>query len=298
MTVLTSGSAGGQGKTVQLVSGGQHLVSSGQQLVTSTQQLLGSGQQLVMSGGQQMVLMQGAQPTASVTSCDGPVTSDAALAQLAAEAGLMEGEEGVALLPGEVGGQVDGGMVTPQEGEVVDIGRMDLAQYLNMFSSQVDGDPGDIDEQEGQEGLDQEQEGQVQEEQQEQEQEQEPTQPSQDLTSQDTTEQNPTSQDTAPVTDLDTDPATDQDTHTANDQDTHTAIDQDTTPASVQETSEDTREEENPSEKQDNLPETVDHVDTLNSEINQVPVYLFFTPFYLKTQIQPTYLKCLKYKLL
>jgi len=95
-----------------------------------------------------MVVMQGSQPTASVTTNDGPVTSDAALAQLAAEAGLLEGEgETVSLLPaGSVGGQVDGGMVTPQEGEVGDYGRIDLAQYLNMFSSQVDGDPGDVDE--------------------------------------------------------------------------------------------------------------------------------------------------------
>ena len=57
------------------------------------------------SSGQQMVVMQhGSQPTASLTASDGPVTSDAALAQLAAEAGLLEGEEGVSLsLPeGEV----------------------------------------------------------------------------------------------------------------------------------------------------------------------------------------------------
>merc|ERR1719239_1682949 len=167
VTVLTSGGSGvgtPQGKTVQLVSGGQsqQFVSAGgagQQLVSSGQQLAtaGGGQQVLMSsGGQQMVVMQQAggasqPPTAShLSASDGPVTSDAALAQLAAEAGLLEGEaDGVPLsLPegGEVGGQVDGGMVTPQEGEVADIQRIDLTQYLNMFSSQLDGHPGDIDE--------------------------------------------------------------------------------------------------------------------------------------------------------
>merc|ERR1711923_248768 len=98
--------------------------------------VMSGGQQVVMSGagGQQMVVMQGGQPTASVggaSTSDGPVTSDAALAQLAAEAGLLEGEggaemgEGVTLqLEGGVMGssgdmsqaQLDGGMVTPQEG--------------------------------------------------------------------------------------------------------------------------------------------------------------------------------------
>jgi len=167
VTVLTSGGPGvgtPQGKTVQLVSGGQSQQfvsagSAGQQLVSSGQQLTtaGGGQQVLMSsGGQQMVVMQQAggasqPPTAShLSASDGPVTSDAALAQLAAEAGLLEGEaDGVPLsLPegGEVGGQVDGGMVTPQEGEVADIQRIDLTQYLNMFGSQLDGDPGDIDE--------------------------------------------------------------------------------------------------------------------------------------------------------
>ena len=140
MTVLTSGAGGGgPGKTVQLVSGAHQLVNSaGQQQ---------QAQQVVMGGtsGQQMVVMQqGVQPTASVTSSDGPVTSDAALAQLAAEAGLLEGEgEGVAIQLPEGTPQVDGGMVTPQEGEISDMSRIDLSQYLNMFNSQLDGDPGD-----------------------------------------------------------------------------------------------------------------------------------------------------------
>lgn len=159
--MLTSG-AGVQGKTVQLVSGAtaqqfvsgvtpQQFVSSGagQQFVSASQQIISSGHQVVMGSGQQMVVMQGAAPTASLTASDGPVTSDAALAQLAAEAGLLEGEgEGVTLMQG---GQVDGGMVTPQELELVDFGRMDMNQYLNMFSSQLDGDPGDIEEKEEQE---------------------------------------------------------------------------------------------------------------------------------------------------
>ena len=159
VTVLTSGAAGVQGKTVQLVSGAaaQQFVSTataqqfvsgaaGQQFVTASPHLISSGQQVVMGTGHQMVVMQGAPPTASLTASDGPVTSDAALAQLAAEAGLLEGEgEGVTLMQG---GQVDGGLVTPQELEVVDIERLDLNQYLNMFSSQLDGDPGEIDEEE------------------------------------------------------------------------------------------------------------------------------------------------------
>ena len=60
VTVLTSGAAAG--KTVQLVSG--------------------SGQQMMMAGGQQMVVMQG-QNTPQTN--DAPVSSEAALAQLAAE---------------------------------------------------------------------------------------------------------------------------------------------------------------------------------------------------------------------
>jgi len=166
VTVLTSGAASQMGgKTVQLVSaGGQQVVmsSGGQQVVMS------GGQQVVMSGsaGQQMVVMQGGQPTASVgaTTSDGPVTSDAALAQLAAEAGLLEGEGGAELGEGVTlqleGGdmsqaQLDGGMVTPQEGGSEAGDQMDIQQYLemyqpdntvdtmDMYSTQVDGDPGD-----------------------------------------------------------------------------------------------------------------------------------------------------------
>merc|ERR1719341_2705645 len=88
-------------------------------------------------------MVQGAQPTASTMSSassvgDGPVTSDAALAQLAAEAGLLEGEQegGVLHLQEDLSqGQLDGGMVTPQEGQQ----GMDIQQYLDMFQSQVDG---------------------------------------------------------------------------------------------------------------------------------------------------------------
>ena len=132
------------------------------------------GQQVVMSGagGQQMEVMQGGQPTASVgaTTSDGPVTSNAALAQLAAEAGLLEGESGAELgegvtlqLEGEVmehGGDtsqahLDGGKVTPQEGGSEAGDQMDIEQYLDMYQpennadtmdmdrTQVDGDPGD-----------------------------------------------------------------------------------------------------------------------------------------------------------
>ena len=72
------------------------------------------GQQVVITGagGQQMVVMQGGQPTASVgaTTSDGPVTSDAALAQLTAEAGLLEGESGAELGEG-VTLQLEGGVM-------------------------------------------------------------------------------------------------------------------------------------------------------------------------------------------
>ena len=185
VTVLTSGAASQMGgKTVQLVSaGGQQMVmsSGGQQVMMS------GGQQVVMSGagGQQMVVMQGGQPTASVgaTTSDGPVTSDAALAQLAAEAGLLEGEGGAELGEGvtlqleggvmEHGGggsdmsqaQLDGGMVTPQEGGSEAGDQMDIQQYLDMYqpennvdtmdmySTQVDGDPGDEEVEEPETGA-------------------------------------------------------------------------------------------------------------------------------------------------
>lgn len=100
----------------------------------------------MMGSGGQVVMVQGAQPTASTMSSassvgDGPVTSDAALAQLAAEAGLLEGEqEGVLHLQEDLSqGQLDGGMVTPQEGLEGQQQGMDIQQYLDMFQSQVDG---------------------------------------------------------------------------------------------------------------------------------------------------------------
>jgi len=138
--VLTS-AAGAQmgGKTVQLVTSG---AMQGMQ-----------GQQLVMAGsGGQMVMVQG-QPTASMSSVssvgEGPVTSDAALAQLAAEAGLLEGEQDGQVLQLHEGdlsqGQLDGGMATPQEGELGPQ-HMDIQQYLDMYQSQVDGGLADIED--------------------------------------------------------------------------------------------------------------------------------------------------------
>ena len=128
--VLSSAAGGVGGKAVQLVTSGGG----------------GAGGQLVMGSGGQVVMVQGAQPTASTMSSassvgDGPVTSDAALAQLAAEAGLLEGEQeaGVLHLQEDLSqGQLDGGMVTPQEGIEGQQG-MDIQQYLDMFQSQVDG---------------------------------------------------------------------------------------------------------------------------------------------------------------
>ena len=67
-----------------------------------------------------------------------PVSSDADLAQLAAEAGLIEGEAKA----GEEAGQVDGN-VEIQQPVVVD---------NSMIMSQVDGEPGDDDEEEGEKG--------------------------------------------------------------------------------------------------------------------------------------------------
>jgi len=107
---------------------------------------------MVSGSGQQMVVMSAAgagnQPTASVSgSADGPVTSDAALAQLAAEAGLLEQAE-VAEAAALGAAQVDGGTMTPQEGEVGDYCNYDITEYFNMIGSQLDGDPGDIEEEE------------------------------------------------------------------------------------------------------------------------------------------------------
>ena len=128
VTVLTSGAQQLGGKTVQLVSQG--------------------------GGGQPMVVMQGGQRQQAEAAA--PVTSDAALAQLAAEAGLLEGDTAVAAggegeqiqmeAGGDLsGGQLDGGYVTPQDG-VSEIGDpMDIQQYLDMFQTQVDGDPGEVE---------------------------------------------------------------------------------------------------------------------------------------------------------
>ena len=111
-----------------------------------------------------MVVVQGGSgtPTATVTpASDGPVTSDAALAQLAAEAGLLEGEpqegEGVTfqmssgMMEGEVGPQVDG---------AEDMGDVDMGQFWGgeMYQTQVDGDPGDEPEEEQEQQQREEQE--------------------------------------------------------------------------------------------------------------------------------------------
>ena len=104
------------------------------------------GQQVVqMAGGQPMMVMQSQGQVTSASSA--PVTSDAALAQLAAEAGLLEaGEAGEGDL---AGGQLDGGYVTPQDG-VSEVGDpIDIQQYLDLFQTQVDGDPGDIESESG-----------------------------------------------------------------------------------------------------------------------------------------------------
>merc|ERR1719376_34742 len=74
-----------------------------------------------------------------------PVSSDADLAQLAAEAGLLEGGEAVRAV-GEEAGQVDGNVgQPPQEQQQLLMG----GPQQSMFFSQVDGDPGDGDEQQG-----------------------------------------------------------------------------------------------------------------------------------------------------
>lgn len=95
---------------------------------------------MVMAGGQQMMVVQGQSPAGEHSS---PVNSDAALAQLAAEAGLLEGETAEAAGLQEGAEQLDGGYVTPQDG-LSELGDpVDIQNYLDIFSSQVDGDPGD-----------------------------------------------------------------------------------------------------------------------------------------------------------
>merc|ERR1719270_1158927 len=143
--------AGGQQIIVMTTAGGMRSVQSlptqsaaGGQFVGGAS-VGGQGVKMIVGSSGQVVMVQGAQPTASTMSSassvgDGPVTSDAALAQLAAEAGLLEGEQeaGVLHLQEDLSqGQLDGGMVTPQEG--VEGQGMDIQQYLDMFQSQVDG---------------------------------------------------------------------------------------------------------------------------------------------------------------
>merc|ERR1712155_472847 len=160
MMSLPGGQAAGV-KTVTLPGGGQQtqtmmiggkpvtvLTSGAQQLGGKTVQLVSQG-----GGGQPMVVMQGGQRQPAEAAA--PVTSDAALAQLAAEAGLLEGDTAVAAggegeqiqmeAGGDLsGGQLDGGYVTPQDG-VSEIGDpMDIQHYLDMFQTQVDGQPGDF----------------------------------------------------------------------------------------------------------------------------------------------------------
>ena len=112
-------------------------------------QIGGKAVQLFFAGGQQMV-----------TNSDGLVTSEAALAQLAGESGLVEGEgvtwqleRGVLEHGGDMSqAQLGGWMVTPQEGGSEAGDQLDIQQYLDlyqaentvdMYSTQVDGDAGD-----------------------------------------------------------------------------------------------------------------------------------------------------------
>ena len=90
-----------------------HPIGSGVQICGKTVQLVSSGNvagQVVMTGtgGQRMVV--GGQLTASVSTAnnDGSVTSDAALAQFAAETGLLEGDRRVLVVVWRV--QLGGGM--------------------------------------------------------------------------------------------------------------------------------------------------------------------------------------------
>merc|ERR1719192_2455754 len=73
------------------------------------------------------MLVQG--QSSNQTEHSSPVSGDSALAQLA-EAGVE-------------GAQLDGGYTTPQDG-LSELGDpVDIQNYLEIFSSQVDGDPGD-----------------------------------------------------------------------------------------------------------------------------------------------------------
>merc|ERR1719376_1116194 len=175
-------------KTMQAVSqvqaaGGQQgvkmiMVSSGQMAHTTTKPITLSTMQTAATSSKTVTLAQGVKPVtiqmaqaaaanqgktltlvqapatattsaaAVVATGDAttvaPVSSDADLAQLAAEAGLLEGGEAVRAV-GEEAGQVDGNVGQPPQEQQLLMG----GQQQSMFFSQVDGDPGDGDEQQG-----------------------------------------------------------------------------------------------------------------------------------------------------
>ena len=148
--IITSGQLAGHqaGKpfTLQMAGGGQKTLTLVQapHSMSTTQS---SPQVVVASSGSN-------NPPTITTSHEGPVSSDAALAQLAAEAGLLEGGDGTMTLqmadgtmldPNSIpveggdmqGMQVDGGLVTPPN-EVVTYSA-GSSDYGSLFFSQVDG---------------------------------------------------------------------------------------------------------------------------------------------------------------
>eukprot|EP00096_Caligus_rogercresseyi_P012382 TRINITY_DN5163_c0_g1_i1.p1 TRINITY_DN5163_c0_g1~~TRINITY_DN5163_c0_g1_i1.p1 ORF type:complete len:1406 (-),score=452.83 TRINITY_DN5163_c0_g1_i1:478-4695(-) len=192
---------GGKPVTVQMSSGGQKTLtlvqaSGSQQILSGGGTMAGGAQNIIttVGGEAKMVVFQspttvasgsalrptGAvsiasssseiQPTTSI-STDGPVSSDEALAALAAEAGLMDtsaqgaeetstaegGPPGLALQLSDgtlldatkadiKGAQVDGGVMTPpnEESSLLEF----FEETSSMLHTQVDGDPGDPEEKE------------------------------------------------------------------------------------------------------------------------------------------------------
>jgi len=154
--IITSGQLAGHqaGKpfTLQMAGGGQKTLTLVQapHSMSTTQS---SPQVVVASSGSN-------NPPTITTSHEGPVSSDAALAQLAAEAGLLEGGDGTMTLqmadgtmldPNSIpveggdmqGMQVDGGLATPPN-EVVTYSA-GSSDYGSLFFSQVDGADDEVD---------------------------------------------------------------------------------------------------------------------------------------------------------
>merc|ERR550517_2160126 len=151
MIVVSSGQLGGAGGASKPVM----MSLAGQQGVKTVSVRGGAGGQLLALPAQGLVqgvhgaqtMMIGGKPVQVLSSAAGGVGGKAV--QLVTSGGgggggqLMMGsggQEGVLHLQEDLSqGQLDGGMVTPQEGVEGQQQGMDIQQYLDMFQSQVDG---------------------------------------------------------------------------------------------------------------------------------------------------------------